>query len=298
MVKFDYNKLFGSPSTIKSDFYYIWNNIIKKTKLKINVDVAIEEFKNLVLYEALDGSRSTLTSNKDINRGKECALYVINFIHVLKVLGAKTCVFMIHTSYNRNRGENEFKNILHDIESGTFFIKKYSIENDIRCSCICLNENYELINLMKDISESTKNGEFCAYFLFDYNEEWAMTEKGQNIIKNLSDIDVFIRHTKFQFSGGWIPGKMSRSVFLYSQNGTTYNNWDSDELVALVALALLAKILHKDEGLHKIYTAKEEINRRYELRELKLFNKVVNLREESKKLFMIGSPIGVYQFYY
>ncbi len=233
-----------------------------------------------------------------MNRGKEGAFYAINFIHVLQALGVKSCLIMIHTTYNRGRGEQEFRNILRDIKVGGSFIKRYSIDNNIRCSFICINENHELIHLLRDISECTKNGEFTTYFLFDYNEEWVMTEKGKNILKKLPDIDVFIRHTKFQFSGGWIPGKMSRSVFLYSQNGTVYSNWAPDELITLVALALLAKILHKGEGLNKIYTSKKEVNQRYKLREVKLFNKVVNLRENPKKLFMIGSPIGVYQFYY
>ena len=297
-MEFDYNKLFALTSKIENDFYNIWNNIVQKAELNISVNTAIKEFKNLVLYEALDGSRSTLTSTQNISRETEGALYVINFIHVLRTLGAKTCFIMIHTSYNRSRGKNEFKNILRCIEIGARLIKRYAIENNICCPCICMNENHELINLLKDVTESTKNGEFCAYFLFDYNEEWAMTEKGQNIIKNLPDIDVHIRHTKFQFSGGWIPSKMSHSAFLYSQNGSTYSNWDSDELVTLSALSLLAKLLHKGEALNKIYLTREEINQRYELRELKLFNKVINLRENPKKLFMIGSPIGAYQFYY
>jgi len=295
-VEFNQETIQNLNSTIKNYFYNIWNTIIQKTQLNIGVDTAIKELKNLTIYEAVDGSRSTL--NQNLDRGGECVLYVINFIHTLKALGAKTCFMMIHSSYNRMRGENELKNILHDIEIGSALIKKYAIQNNIKCSCICINENYELVSLLKDVTESTKNGEFCTYFLFDYNEEWAMTEKGRNIIKNLPDIDVHIRHTKFQFSGGWIPDKMSRSVFLYSQNGTTYSNWKTDELVTLISLALLAKLLHKGEGLEKIYTTDEEINRRYKLRELKLFNKVINLRENSKKLFMIGSPVGVYQFYY
>jgi hypothetical protein len=292
----DYNKLFASTSTIKNDFYKIWNIVIQKTQLNISVDTAVKEFKNLTIYEAVDGSRSTL--NQNLDRGEECVLYVINFIHTLRALGAKTCLVMIHSSYNRKRGEKEVKNILHDIEIGSALIKKYGIQNNICCSCICINEDYELIDLLKDVTESTKDGEFCAYFLFDYNEKWAMTEKGQNIIKNLPNIDVHIRHTKFQFSGGWIPDKMSRSVFLYSQNGTTYSNWKTDELVTLMALSLLAKLLHKGESLDKIYTTTEEINQRYKLRELQLFNKVIELRANPKKLFMMGSPVGVYQFYY
>ncbi len=297
-LEIDFNKLFPSASVIINDFCHIWKKIVRETEIDISVSTALAEFKNLMIYEALDGSRSTVISNQNFDRGIEGALYVINFIHIIKTLGAKTCLIMIHTSYNRKRTKNDFKNVLIDIESGATLVKKYAIENNICCSCICLNENHELINLLKDVSDSTKAGKFYAYLLFDYNEEWVMNEKGQNIIKILPNIDVHIRHTKFQFSGGWIPGKMSRSVFLYSQNGTTFSNWESDEIVTLMALALLTKLLHSGELLTKTYATKKEIYQRYTSRELKLFNKVINLRENPKKLFMIGSPIGMYQFYY
>jgi len=69
-------------------------------------------------------------------------------------------------------------------------------------------------------------------------------------------------------------------------------------MVVPIALALLAKLLHKGELLNKTYYTKEEIYRRYELRELDLFNNVIYLRKPPKKLFMIESPTGIYQFYY
>ena len=228
----------------------------------------------------------------------ESGLYALNFIHTLRALGARNCYIMIHTSYNRGRGKKEFDHVLEKISIGGPIIKKYAIQNNVRCLCIGVKENYEHINLLNDVMESTKNGVFNSIFLFDYNEKWPATREGQEILNTLPNIDVYIRHTKFQISGGWIPGKMSHSVFLYSQNGTTFSNWESDEIVTLIALALLAKLLHRGELLNKTYATQEEINQLYELRELKLSNKVIKLRENPKKLFMIGSPIGVYQFYY
>lgn len=290
--------LLASQSSIKKYFHELWPALIQNAGLEIDVHVALKEFRNLVVYEALDGSRSTLPLNLRDNRGIEGALYVINFIHILQTLGVKTCCIMIHTSYNRKRGASEFQHILQSIESGATSIKKYALENNVRCSCFCVNTHHELTDLLHDISDATKNGLFHAYFLFDYNEEWAMSKKGQYFLKFLPDIDVHIRHTKFQFSGGWIPGKMSRSVFLYSQNGTTYTNWDTDELIVLINLALLAKLLQQGEGLNKIYTNNEELIHRYDLREKQLFNRIVRLRDHPKKLFMIGSPVGIYQFYY
>jgi len=297
-AKFDYNELFASGSTIKKDFYRIWKKIVQKIDLDIINDEDCNEVKNLVLYDILDGNRSTLISKPAIDRNLEAPLYTLNFIHTLRALGARSCYIMIHTSYNRERCNADFNQIMKKIALGAPLIKEYAIQNDVHCSCIGMQENYEHICLLNDITESTKDGNFHTYFLFDYNEKWVLTKSTQNMLNTMPNIDVYIRHTKFQPSGGWIPEKMSRSAFLYSQNGSTYSNWESDEIITLLALSLLAKLLHKGEILSKTYATSEEINKRYKLREGKLFNKSIKLRLDPKKLFMMGSPFGIYQFYY
>ncbi|MDI6902200.1 MAG: hypothetical protein QMC77_00465 [Methanocellales archaeon] len=161
-----------------------------------------------------------------------------------------------------------------------------------------MDEKYELNDLIRENVALTKDGDFEAYFFVDYSEEWASTQEGQRILAKLPNVDVCIRHTKFQPSGGWIPGKMSGSVFLYSQNGTLYSNWNADELVVLVVLSLLAKGLHEGEVLHKIYARENEKKRVYRYREVELFQKVVRLSHRPRKLFVLGSPLGLYQFYY
>ena len=266
--------------------------------IEISVEDAQEAVKDLVVYDALDGSRTTLTSKSFIKPQDEMPLFSIALIHTLQVLGAKSCIFMIHTSYNRERGEKDLKRILNLIKCGAELIKQCSIEYGIRCNCLCANEDYELINILRDVERQTQDGTFNAYFLFDYNEEWFSTEEGYNTLNTLPDINVHIRHTKFNFSGGWIPKKMRKSTFLYSQNGTTYSNWKSDELVALVAVALLAKKLNAGEGLSKMYYDYDEIQRRYIKREIELFQKTLKLKKHPQKLFISGSPIGTYQFYY
>jgi len=297
-AKLDYDKSFESPSNIRRDFQKIWKNIVQKTGLDIISDESCNEIKNLVIYDILDGNRSTLNLNSRVASNFETPLYTLRFVHTLKSLGAKNCYIMIHTSYNRERGTTEFNHIIKKITMGTPLIKKYVDQNNIRCFCIGMQEDYELMHALNDIMESTKNGDFCTYFLFDYNEKWLATKYAQDMLDNMPDIDVYVRHTKFQPSGGWIPEKMSHSVFLYSQNGSVCSNWSSDELVVLISLSLLAKILHKGEILNKTYMNKKEIKQRYGLREGELFNKSINLRANPKKLFMMGSPWGIYQFYY
>ena len=205
---------------------------------------------------------------------------------------------MLHTSYNRKRGKKDLKRVFQMIKTGGELIKQYSIKNNIRCNCLCGNKNYELMDILNDVEQQTKTGDFNTHYLFDYNEEWYGTKEGFDNINALPDINVHIRHTKFQPSGGWIPGKMKKSVFLYSQNGTTYSNWESDELIALVAMALLAKELNEGEVLSKTYSYNDERQQRYKKREIELFQKTIYLRKQPRKLFMLGSPIGTYQIYY
>lgn len=266
--------------------------------VKTTVEDAQQSVKELVLYDALDGGRTTLTSKSFIEPKDDIPLFSIALINTLRVLGAKSCVIMTHTSYNRNRGEEGFKRVLNIIKSGAELLREYSIEHDIQCNCLCRNKDYELIDVLKEIEQQTRGGIFNVYFLFDYNEEWFGTKKGCSILSTLPDINVHVRHTKFNFSGGWIPGKMRKSAFLYSQNGSLYSNWEPDELVAQVAMALLAKKFNEGEGLSKVYSSYDEIQRRYIKREVNLFQKTVYLRKHPKKLFILGSPMGTYQIYY
>jgi len=284
---------------IRDYFHDIWSSVIEKVdSINTSVEDAQESVKELIIYDILDGSRTSLTSKPFIEPKDDIPLFSIALIHTLRVLGAKSCVIMIHTSYNRERGEEELGRVLNIIKSGAELIKQYSTEHDVRCKCLCMNKNYELIDLLKDVEQQTQNGIFNAYFLFDYNEEWCVTEEGFNILNVLPDINVHVRHTKFQPSGGWIPGKMRKSAFLYSQNGTVYSNWEPDELVALVAMALLTKKFNEKEMLSKTYLDFNEIRQRYVKREVNLFREVIRLREGTKKLFIFGSPIGTYQIYY
>ena len=297
-LRYEFERLFATPSRIQNDFEHIWSSIIKNVGVKTTVEGAKEDVKDLVLYDALDGGRSTLTTKPFIEKQDDMPLFSIALNHTLKALGAKSCVTMIHTSYNRERGGKEFERVLSSIKSGAELITQHSIKNKIRCNCLCMNEDYELFNVLRDSEKKTRGGIFNAYYLFDYNEEWYGKKEGQNTLNTLPEINVHVRHTKLNFSGGWIPSKMEKSAFLYSQNGSVYSNWESDEIVALVALALLAKKFNEGEGLTKVYSGNNEIEDRYIKRETELFQKTVHLREQSRKLFICGSPNGVYQIYY
>ncbi|MBD3227361.1 MAG: hypothetical protein GF329_04160 [Candidatus Lokiarchaeota archaeon] len=295
------NSLQIHPRNIHKTYQNIWYSIRKNIDVdyffsKLNNEI----FNNLVIYDILDGTRTTLTENVHFKIRKELEVpyYCLSLLYTLSVLGAKSCVFLVHTSYNRKRGKIEFERMERVIKKSYKPFKKFLKKHLIRFHCLCLNSSYECIDLLEDLENETKGGTFDAFFIFDYDEEWIKIGKGAELIDILPEIDVFIRHTKFQPSGGWIPGKMKKSSFLYSQNGTTFSNWNLDEIVSLACIALLSKLLNVGESLDKIYPSSKDVYYRYEKRELNLFEKVIYLSKNPQKLCITGSPIGPLRIYY
>lgn len=289
---------FPPEEDLQSTFHEIWGALEEHLDLSLTSVEAAKLFPSLVIYDMPDGTRSTLTVMPDIDVGVDTGLYCIAAIHTLKGLGVRDCVMMTHTSYNRMRGEEGIGRILRIISRSTKDLHGYLERNRVDVNLVGLRKGYELEGQLRDALPSYEKPSFRAHFLVDYAEELIHDRNVRNQIMNLPDVDVCIRHTKFNMFGGWIPGKLLTSAFIYSQNGTLFSNWSFDELVAMSTLALLAKLLHTGEGLAKMYGDIDEVKRRYQLRELKLFNKRIELREPPRKLFVLGSHFGLYQFYY
>ena len=133
--------------------------------------------------------------------------------------------------------------------------------------------------------------------VMDYEEEWFLTPSGRELLEVLPMIDVVERHTKLGIAGGWIPTRMRRSSYVYSQNGSVHSNWNFDEYATMVAVTYLSKLLHQGEALSKTYASVDEIKARYRDREIKLGQKIVRLRAKPRKLFVLGSPVGLIQVY-
>jgi hypothetical protein len=110
-------------------------------------------------------------------------------------------------------------------------------------------------------------------------------------------VDVVVRHTKLGIAGGWIPTRMRKAAYLYSQNGSVHSNWNFDEYAAMIAVTYLAKVLHQGEALSKTYASVDEIKARYRDREIKLRQKIIRLRPKPRKLFVLGSAVGLIQVY-
>ncbi len=288
---------FPQEREISSYFHAIWGRIEENLDLPLTSDEALRKFKSLVIYDMPDGTRSTLSVNADIDVGVDAALYCVALIHTLKSLGSKRCVIMTHTSYNRGRGAEGIGRIFKLVSSGTKLMARYAEAERIGINMLGLREEYEMREHLGNLPSVPKSA-FDVFFLVDYAEELFDDPRIRAGFETLPEVDVCVRHTKLNMSGGWIPTKLLNSTFMYCQNGTLLSNWDFEELTALASLALLAKVMHRGEGLVKMYGDIDEVKARYQLRELRLFNEQVYLRENPTKLFFVGSPHGMYQFYF
>src|SRR5207249_2274464 len=145
-----------------------------------------------------------------------------------------------------------------------------------------IGSGYELAADFRRAFPLPAEPKFDAHFLMDYEEEWFLTPSGRELLDVLPSIDVVVRHTKLGIAGGWIPTRMRRASYVYSQNGSVHSNWNFDEYAAMVAVT---------------YLSVDEMKARYRDREIKLRQKIVRLHPKPRKLFVLGSPVGLIQVY-
>jgi len=288
----------ATPEDIRDTFRSVWDHLVTELGLDCTIDEALESMADLVVYDIPDGTRSTLTVPPMMDVDLDAGMYCLALVHTLKALGAKKAVVMTHTAYNRARGPLDTARFLKMMAKAIEPVAQYSRRHRVKLQLIGQSAGYELEGLLAKSIPEFDNAPFEADFLVDYAEELFLTPEGRADLARIPEIDVCIRHTKLQVSGGWIPTKMLKSSYVYSQNGTLFSNWTADEYVVLAAVALLSKKMMSGEILGKTYLDVDDVKRRFQLRELNLFQKSVRLRPDPKKLFVIGSPIGLYQIYY
>ena len=138
-------------------------------------------------------------------------------------------------------------------------------------------KDQKFLKRINDFGLDPNKCSFDAYFLFDYTEEWAMST-GKKKIEKLPEIDVCIRHTKFQpYGGGYIPFRMRKATYVYSQNGSVLSNWNTTDFTTLAVVSLLSHILNRGEALAKQFPREDEVIRRYKEREIELYQKKIFL---------------------
>ncbi len=287
----------ATPEAIRDAFVTAWEGLSHSLHLEIGPSRALDSLKDLVVYDIPDGTRSTLSVPPTLDVEADAGMYCIALVHTLASLGAERAVLLTHTVYNRERGPEDTKRFLEIMAHGVEPFRGYARRHRVRMNLHGLHEGYELGPLLAKAFPQPANAKFDAHFLLEYEEEWFLTPQGQAVLQSLPEIDVVVRHTKLQVSGGWIPIRMRKSAYMYSQNGSLNSNWSYDEYAAMVAVALVAKTLHTGEALSKKYVSVDEIKDRYQQRELQLQQRVVRLTEKPRKLFVVGSPSGLVQVY-
>ncbi len=287
----------ATPEAIRDAFVAAWEGLSHSLHLEIGPSRALEDIRNLVLYDIPDGTRSTLSVPSAMDVETDAGMYCLALVHTLASLGARRAVLLTHTVYNRERGPEDTKRFLEIMARGVDPFRGYARRHRIAMHLHGIHEGYELGPLLSQAFPTPPDPRFDAHFLLEYEEEWFLTPEGRAHLEQIPEIDVVIRHTKLQVSGGWIPLRMRKSAYMYSQNGSLNSNWSYDEYAAMVAVAYAAKLLHKGEALSKQYVSVDEIKDRYRQRELNLQQRIVKLKEAPRKLFVIGSPTGLVQIY-
>ncbi len=283
----------ATPEAIRDAFVTAWEGLSHSLHIEVGPTRALEEIKDLVLYDIPDGTRSTLSVPSTLDIETDAGMYCLNVVHTLASLGAKRAVLLTHTVYNRERGPEDTKRFLEIMAQGVVPFRGYARRHGIRMHLHGMHEGYELEPLLSQAFPVPAAPKFDAHFLLEYEEEWFLTPEGRALLEALPTIDVVVRHTKLQVSGGWIPMRMRKSAYMYSQNGSLNSNWSHEEYAAMVAVAYAAKLLQSGEALSKQYVSVDEIKDRYRQRELQLQRREVKLTENPKKLFVIGSPVGL-----
>lgn len=287
----------AAPESIREAFVEAWEILSHSLGLGIDTTAALSDLKGLVLYDVPDGTRTTLTVPSAHDVEMDAGMYCLALVHSLASLGARTAVVMTHTAYNRERGPADTKRFLEVLARGVEPFRGYARRHGVSVHLHGIRPGYELESVLRDAFPPPGRTAFDAHFLLDYEEEWFLTEEGRAAIAALPEVDVVMRHTKLNTGGGWIPVRMRKSSFVYCQNGTLYSNWTFEELASLVAVSYLAKLLHHGEALSKSYVSIDEIKERFKRREVDLAQRTVRLRAKPRKLFVLGSTIGLVQVY-
>src|SRR3972149_5324686 len=179
----------------------------------------LEHSRSFVPYIYIDGHRSSGISDDDAESYKSGVDFFLRFSGIMKELGFKEMVTMVHTKKNK-AVEGRIYSIQKAIQEGLDFSNsivadsKFKIYGDIDEYMNNGSRNfYDYLNLVVDKTSRNKN--FTHHILINYSEDWAISNLAT--VHNLPKISSVIRFTKGFVSGGWLPMKMQETTFVYSQ---------------------------------------------------------------------------------
>jgi len=264
--------------------------------------------KDLVIYDMTDGTR-TSTNLEGSDAYFDGGLFVLRFIHFLKVLGAKNSyVNVIHEGHKERVNYNDiYEGMRRHVELYGEYSKKNNVmlrfvgkyDTDINPKDI----NYDLRKDLRKLEEMTAiNAEHTVHFLVNYSTRWA-AEEGKEFFKTLPEANVILRHAKGYVNGNmWLYGKLDSNSFVYAQNGSSNINWSDRQIIMLIAICLRSMLLNKGTHMSKKYdTNEKDIVRQKREIDLSFIHKSFqdkSIKTELPKRVIIFSSYGpeVYEF--
>jgi hypothetical protein len=203
-------------------------------------DISLENFTDsFVPYLYLDGHRSSNLGDSDLERYRSGYKFFQRFAKILKKLGFKSMVTMVHTSRNCNV-KGRIESIHSAIQQNFISLKEQKDSNYKLYGDIDLYKQTgkgDFYNFIKGIEYNSKeNNSFTNHILINYSENWALNNLDK--LNSIPPISTAIRFTKGFISGGWIPQKMQETTFIYSQIPSISEYWSDEAITLLIVIAV------------------------------------------------------------
>jgi hypothetical protein len=247
--------------------------IFKDCCKNLEIDGSGKNMEELVIYDMTDGTR-TSTELEGSDAYFDGGLFVMRFVHFLKVLGAKNSYINVIHEGHKNRVN--YKDIYEGMRRHVELYREYSKKNNVRLRFIGKYDTridpkdtaYDLRKDLKDLEGTTaRNAGHTAHFMINYSARWA-AEEGKEFFRTLPEANVILRHAKGYVNGDmWLYGKLDNNSFVYAQNGSSSINWSDRQIIMLIALCLRSMVLNKGTHLSKKYEGDEKdiVRRRREV---------------------------------
>lgn len=191
-----------------------------------------------VPYLYLDGHRTSCVGENEIDQYKSGFDFFIRFAEILGSLGFKQLITMVHT-YRNLQVDGRIEAVKTATQESVAY-KPHHLNNsniDFYGNLelykeIGLNDFYEFL---KSYSINSSENNFHHHILINYSEDWAINNLDK--LSRMPNISSIIRFTKGHMSGGWIPTKMQKSTFVYSQVPSVSEFWSDEGILSLILIA-------------------------------------------------------------
>lgn len=242
-----------------------------------------ESSTSFVPYIYIDGHRSSGISDDDVESYKSGIDFFIRFSGIMKELGFKQMVTMVHTKRNKavaGRIHAIQKAVQEglDFSNSTVANSRFKVYGDL--DEYLNNGSRKFFDFLNGVVDRTsRNNQFTHHILINYSEDWAISNLAT--IHNLPKISSVIRFTKGFVSGGWIPSKMQEATFVYSQIPSVSEFWSDEALLSLILISYKNWSLMSNYIGKKVYNTDERIEI-HEKRDVELASVGLTLNINSK----------------